>query len=101
MRIKLCARLQKKDGTKFWDDSKGGWLEPSLMRAVRDKDMGNADKINIYQKVPFEESLKVVGKQPIRLTWVDTDKSGGIGEPNVRNHLVEMKFRKRFQLARA
>ena len=50
-------------------------------------------RMNIYQKVPHDECVEVTGKPPIRLRWVDTDKSGGNGEPNVRSRLVAMEFR--------
>ena len=46
--------------------------------------MGDVKKINGYQKLSCEESLKVSGTSLVRLRWVDTNKCGGIGEPNVR-----------------
>ena len=80
--------MSEKHGTKIWDDIKGGWLIPSLTRAARNKEMGYVKKMNKYQKVPYEENFKVTGKPPIRLTWVNADKSGGVDEPNARSRLV-------------
>ena len=34
--------------------------------------------------------VRVTGKPPISLRWVDTDKSGGIGEPSVTSRLMAL-----------
>ena len=53
--------MTEKEVPIFWDDSKGGWLKPSLTRADRDTEMGDVKKINGYQKLSCEEGLKVSG----------------------------------------
>ena len=49
-------------------------------------------KIRIYTKVPWDESLRVTGKKPIKVKFVDVNKGDG-ENPNYRSRLVAQEFR--------
>ena len=66
----------------------------SLGRAARHKELVYVKMMNIHQEVPCEERMTVMWKPTIRLRWVVTDKSGGIGDPNVGSRPVAMEFRR-------
>ena len=57
--------------------------------------------MNNYQKVPYEECVKVTGNPRRWLRWGEGDKNGGSGEPNVRSRLVAMEFRRGGQPCRS
>ena len=50
----------------FWDDSKGGWLDPVLVRKAREEEMQYVKKHAVYEKVPMSQRWKETGKNPIR-----------------------------------
>ena len=85
-RTQLCARWQRRTEPTTWDGSKGGCLKPFLVRAAGDREMGCVKKMNIYQKVPYEECFKVTGET------ADKAQTGRHGQE--RKHLVSMELRR-------
>ena len=62
-----------------WDDSKGGYLDPKLVRKARMEEIAELHKYKVYEKRPIAECIAVTGKKPMGSRWVDTNK----GEPRV------------------
>ena len=72
---------------KYWDDAKGGWLNPILVRKAREEEMRYVEKHAVYEKVPMSHCWKETGKNPINTGWADTNK--GTSEcPNMRSRWV-------------
>ena len=59
---------------KFWDDVKGGWLDPVLIGKAREEEMQYVKKHAVYEKVPISQCLKETEKNPIKTGWADTNK---------------------------
>ena len=38
---------------KYWDDAKGGWLDPVLVRKAREEEMQYVKKHAVYEQVPM------------------------------------------------
>ena len=51
---------------KYWDDAKGGWLDPILVRKAREEEMQYVQKHAVYEKVPMTQCWKDTGKNPSR-----------------------------------
>ena len=79
--------------TAYWDDAKGGWLDPELVAKARAEEMEYIHKHKVYIKVSKEECIRNTGKPPIKTRWVDTNK-GSQEEPNVRSRWVAQDFRR-------
>ena len=43
---------------KYWDDAKGGWLDPVLVRKAREEEMQYVKKHAVYEKVPMSQCWK-------------------------------------------
>ena len=72
---------------KYWEDAKGGWLDPVLVRKAREEEMQYVKKHAVCEKVPMSQCWKETGKNPIKTGWADTNK--GTSEcPNVRSRWV-------------
>ena len=54
---------------KYWDDAKGGWLDPVLVREAREEEMQYVKKHAVYEKVPMSQCWKETGKNPIKTGW--------------------------------
>ena len=39
----------------YWDDTKGGWLDPVLVRKAREEEMQDVKKHATYEKVPMSQ----------------------------------------------
>ena len=63
---------------KYWDDAKGGWLDPVLVWKVREEEMQHVKKHAVYEKGPLEPVLEGDGQDP------DQDWLGGHEQGNVR-----------------
>ena len=59
---------------KFWDDVKGGWLDPVLIGKAREEEMQYVKKHAVYEKVPISQCLKETEKNTIKTGWADTNK---------------------------
>ena len=76
---------------KYWDDAKGGWLDPVLVRKAREEEMQYVKKHAVYEKVPMSQCWKEMGKNPIKTGWTDTNK--GTSEcPNIRSRWVAKEY---------
>ena len=90
---KILMEIGDATAEMYWDDAKGGWLDPKLVSSARETDMRYIRNMQIYYKVDGREAYEVTGKPPIRVRWVDTNK-GSKEEPNIRCRLVAMEFRR-------
>ena len=76
---------------KYWDDAKGGWLDPVLVRKAREEEMQYVKKHALHEKVPMSQCLQETGKKPIKTGWADTNK--GTSEcPNIRSRWVAKEY---------
>ena len=41
-----------REGGKYWDDAKGGWLDPVLVRKAREEEMQYVKKHAVCEKLP-------------------------------------------------
>ena len=71
----------------YWDDSKGGYLNPKLVRQARKEEIIELHKYKVYEKRPIEECLRVTGKKPMRIRWADTNKGDELN-PEYRSRIV-------------
>ena len=76
---------------KYWDDAKGGWLDPVLVRKAREEEMQHVKKHAVYEKVPMCQCWKETGKNTIKTGWADTNK-GTFECPNVRSRWVAKEY---------
>ena len=69
---------------KYWDDAKGGWLDPVLVRQAREEEMQCEKKHAVYEKVPREPVLERDGEEPHQ------DRLGGhkLGNVPVSEHKI-------------
>ena len=65
----------------------GGELNPDLVKAARQEEMGYVLSRDVYRPSSLAECLKVTGRKPIRTGWSDSNK-GDITKPNYRSRLV-------------
>ena len=67
----------------YWDDANGGYLDARLVRLARQE----IHNYKVYEKRPIEECLRVTGKKPMAIRWVDTNK-GDEENPEYRFRIV-------------
>ena len=58
---------------KYWDDAKGGWLDPILVWKAREEEMQHVKTHGVCEKVPMSQCWKETGKNPIKTGWADTN----------------------------
>ena len=58
----------------YWDDANGGWLDAKLVRVARAEELAAIKSYEVYVKRPVSDCLKVTGKKPMPIRWVDTNK---------------------------
>ena len=74
------------EGVKIWsvaagkkaeyrDDLTGQPLDPAMVQAARRKELEYFKKMRVYEKRPVSECYATTGKVPIKIRWVDTNKS--------------------------
>ena len=73
------------------DDVSGAMLDPKMVRAGRDVEMGFFRDMGVYDCVPRSEQVATGGKI-IGTKWIDTNK-GDFENPNIRCRLVGKEFR--------
>ena len=71
---------------KYWDDAKGGWLDPVFVPKAREEEMQYVKKHSVYEKVSMSQCWKETGKNPIKTGWADTKK----GNFRVSEHKISM-----------
>lgn len=80
-------------GSAVWDDVRGGYLDPELVRQAREEEMRYVREAPVYRKVDRREA--VAARAPIiKVRWVDTNK-GTEEAPEVRSRLVAMELKSR------
>ena len=79
-------------GNGYWDDAKGGFLDPQLAKAARKEEMEYVHKRAVYKKVPVGQCWAETGKAPVKTGWAETNK-GTTNEPNVRSRWVAKEYR--------
>ena len=62
---RLSRRMNSIREEKYWDDAKGGWLDPVLVRKPREEEMQYVKKHAVYEKVPVSQCWRETGKNPI------------------------------------
>ena len=73
---------------EFNDDRSGKKLDPKKVRQARDEELLELER-RVYVEADVEECVKVTGKKPIQVRWVDVVKGFGI----YRSRLVAKDFR--------
>ena len=73
---------------QFNDDRSGKKLDPKKVRQARDEELVELER-RVYVEADVEECVKVTGKKPIQVRWVDVDKGFGV----YRSRLVAKDFR--------
>ena len=84
---------------EFYDDISGEKLDPELVRRAREEEMEEVRKHGLYEKRTIEECMRMTGKKPIGVRWVDVNKGDSVN-PDYRSRLVakEIKVNKREDL---
>ena len=77
----------------FKDDMTGQVLSPELVHAARRKELDYFASKGVWTKRTVAEAVKVSGKGPITVKWVDTNKGDDLN-PNVRSRLVAREIRR-------
>ena len=75
------------DGWVALDDVKGGPLPPGLVREARLKELAYLRNRCVYRYASLQDAIKAVGRRPLRLKWIDTNKGDGANY-NIRSRLV-------------
>ena len=78
---------------RYWDDKSGKELDPGMIKDARCEEMEEFKKHRVYDKVPLQEALRVTGKKPIGVRWVDVNK-GDEFNPEYRSRLVAKEIKK-------
>ena len=52
---------------KYWEDAKGGWLDPVLVRKAREEEMQYVKKHAVYEKVRMSQCWERDGEEPIKI----------------------------------
>ena len=88
----MCCPVEAANDEKsgiYWDDVKGGEIDPALARAARQEELQIFRQRRVYDVVP--RSRVPPGKRVIGVRWVETDK-GVAGSPKIRSRLVCQEF---------
>ena len=72
---------------RAWVDVSGKSLKPELVKQARKEEIENFKMMSVYSKVPIKECVRVTGKQPIAVRWVDINKQDE-HNPKYRSSLV-------------
>ena len=76
------------------DDITGQPLDRRLVMEARQKELEYFNAKRVWDKRFKREALRVTGRQPISVRWVDVNK-GDDDEPNYRSRLVAREIRKK------
>ena len=76
-----------------WGDVKGGGSPLEKVKSAREEEVKfMTEKLDLWELRPISECLKVTGKAPVSVRWVDTNK-GKDGQWDVRCRLVARDFK--------
>ena len=67
----------------YWDDVRGGWLDPELAREGRKKEIQHVIKYGVFEIVPRQRMYDAGKTRPLDTRWSDTNK-GTLDKPEVR-----------------
>ena len=84
---KVCW-ADESDEPEFRDDRTGRPLDPVKVRAAREEELKELER-RVFVEADVEECVRVTGKKPIGVRWVDVDKGFGV----YRSRLVVKDFR--------
>ena len=87
----LAALTSQEVARPVYDGASGVLLDPVLVRAGRAEEIGWADKLRVWDKVPRSAAFRA-GKKVIGTKWVDINKGDALA-PNVRSRLVAKELR--------
>ena len=87
----LAALVGQELARPVYDGASGVLLDPALVRAGRTEEIGWADKLHVWDKVPRSAALRA-GKKVIGTKWLDINKGDALS-PNVRSRLVAKELR--------
>ena len=87
----LAALTNQEVARPVYDGASGVLLDPALVRAGRAEEIGWADKIRVWDKVPRSAAFRA-GKKVIGTKWVDINK-GDDDHPNYRSRLVARQLK--------
>ena len=84
------------EGKQFWDDVSGKVLDSALTQEARGDEVRDAERMNVWTKVPRSECVNVTGKCPNKTRWADTNKGDDL-HPQVRARLVAHELKRETQ----
>ena len=88
----VLAGVASKDKA-FTDSLTGQPLQADMVRAARKKELEYFAAKRVWRKVPRSDALRLQGKPPITVKWIDVNK-GDDECPNYRSRLVAREVRK-------
>ena len=68
-------------------------MKKEFVEAARADEIATVRSMNVWTKVYREECLRVTGKQPVKLRWIDVSK-GDDTCPNYRSRIVAKEIKK-------
>ena len=74
-----------------WDDNTNVELDPRMVHKARQDEVEYVREMNLYIKVNIEECIKMTGKKPIAVRWIDVNKQDK-ANPLYRSRLVGKEF---------
>jgi hypothetical protein len=77
----------------YLDSVTGQPLESALVEKARELEMEYFNSKKVWAKRPYAEAMAKMGKKPISVRWIDTNK-GDEDTPNYRSRLVAREIRK-------
>ena len=90
--ISIVSGTQPRDLT-FYDDITGAKVETDLVITARAEEMAEFRKHGVYKLVKLEECLRVTGKPPVGVRWVDINKGDDVN-PEYRSRLVAQELKR-------
>ena len=91
----MCAAsISVPTAARAYDDVKGGELDPDLVKAARDDEIGYVLRRTVYKPSRRRTRKEVTGAEPIETGWSDINK-GDPTNPNYRSRLVGKEYRRR------
>ena len=87
------VEFEESDWERYWDDTTGRELKKELVEAARAEELATVRSMKVWTKVAREECLRITGKPPIKLRWVDINK-GDDEDPKYRSRIVAKEIRK-------
>lgn len=66
--------VHDEQGEIAWDDVTGTQLDPVEVNKARLEEIRHYKQMGVFRKVPIEECLRVIGKPPVSVRWVDPNK---------------------------